>query len=128
MTVDEAARLRLYEHARRTFDDDAAETLMDALPWDPDRSVTKDDLAVSSGELRTEMADLKTDLRTEMADLRTELRTGLADVRGELRTGLADVRGEIKASAADVTRTLMFGMIASNATLVGLVFAAVKLA
>ena len=117
MTVDEAARLRLYEHARRMFDDDAAETLMDALPWDPDRSVTKDDLAVSSGELRTEMADLKTDLRTEMADLRTEL-----------RTGLADVRGEIKASAADVTRTLMFGMIASNATLVGLVFAAVKLA
>ncbi len=124
MTVDEAARLRLYEHARRTFDDDAAETLMHALPWDPDLSVTKDDLSVTSGALRTEMADL----RTEMAELKTDLRTEMADLRTELRTGLADVRGEIKASAGEVTRTLLFGMIASNATLVGLVFAAVKLA
>lgn len=106
MTVDEAARLRLYEKARSEWGGDAAGTLMGALPRDTDQSATKGDLAVSTSELRTEMAELRT----------------------ELRTGLAEVRAEIKATAAELTRTLMFGMIASNATLVGLVFAAVKLA
>jgi hypothetical protein len=39
----------------------------------------------------------------------------------------AELRSEIAAAAATTTRTIMFGMMASNATLVGLVFAAVKL-
>jgi hypothetical protein len=39
----------------------------------------------------------------------------------------AELRSEIAAMGASVTRTIMFGTIASNATLVGLVFAAVKL-
>jgi hypothetical protein len=44
MTVDEAARLHLYEQARDTMDDDAAKTLMGGLPWDIDRIATKHDL------------------------------------------------------------------------------------
>lgn len=95
MAVDEAARLHLYEQARNAWGGDAADTLMHALPWDPDRTATKDDLAVLSAELRAEMAEL---------------------------------RGELKSDIANSTRTVMFGMVASNATLVGLVFAAVKLA
>lgn len=95
MAVDEAARLHLYEQARNAWGGDAADTLMHALPWDPDRTATKDDLAVLSAELQAEMAEL---------------------------------RGELKSDIANSTRTVMFGMVASNATLVGLVFAAVKLA
>lgn len=95
MAVDEAARLHLYEQARNAWGGDAADTLMHALPWDPDRTATKDDLAVLSAELRAEMAEF---------------------------------RGELKSDIANSTRTVMFGMVASNATLVGLVFAAVKLA
>ena len=95
MSLDEPARLHLYEQARQVFDEAAADTLMSALPRDPDRFATKDDLAVLSAELRAEMADL---------------------------------RAEIKATAGDTIRTMVFANIATNATLVGLVFAAVKLA
>jgi hypothetical protein len=40
----------------------------------------------------------------------------------------SELRGEMKAGHADLLRTLFFAMVASNATLVGLVLAAVKLA
>lgn len=40
----------------------------------------------------------------------------------------ANLRGEIKSANGELLRTLLFGMLASNATLVGLVFAAVRLA
>jgi len=87
MTIDEAARLHLYEQARSAFDGAAAETLMTALAGDPDRFATKDDLAVLE----------------------------------------ANLRGEITSANSDLLRTLFFGMVASNATLVGLVFAAVRI-
>lgn len=98
MAVDEAARLRLYQKARDTWGDDEAGTLMDSLPRDPDNLATKDDLA-----------------------------NGLSILEANLRGEIADVRGEVKGSQAEIIRTLMFTIIASNATLVGLVFAAVKL-
>ncbi len=47
---------------------------------------------------------------------------------GELRGAIGELRGEFKAGQAELLRTLFFGMVASNATIVGLVFAAVKLA
>jgi hypothetical protein len=88
MTTDEAARLHLYELARDAFDESAADTLMNALPRDPDRFATKDDLASLGNELRA----------------------------------------ELRAGNADLLRTLFFGMLASNATLVALAFAAARLA
>jgi hypothetical protein len=78
---------------------------MSGLTWDTDRLATGDDLAALRGELKVEMAELRAELRGEMAEL----------------------RGEMKAMAGDVVRTLFFGMVATNATLVGLVFAAVRL-
>ena len=48
-------------------------------------------------------------------------RTDLAALGSELRS-------EMRAGNAELLRTLFFAMVASNATLVGLVFAAVKLA
>jgi len=105
MTTDEAARLHLYELARGAFDESAADTLMNALPRDPDRFATKDDLAVLGNDLRAEIAVL----------------------RGDLTVLRHDLQAEIISRNSDLLRTLFFGMVASNATLVGLVFAAVRL-
>ena len=106
MTTDEASRYHLYEKARSVLDEAAADTLMTALPRDPDRFATKDDLAVLGSDLHTEITRLEAKI----------------DVLG------ANLRGEIKAEISGLLRTMFFGMIASNATLVGLVFAAVRLA
>ena len=99
MTTDEAARLHLYDQARSALGDAAADTLMTALPRDPDRFATKDDLAALDSKLDSRITVLE-----------------------------ANLRGEIKEANSDLLRSLLFGMIASNATLVGLVFAAVRLA
>ena len=60
--------------------------------------------------------------------LMSELMTG-DFVRLEARIDVleANLRGEIKAANSELLRTLFFAMVASNATLVGLVFAAVRL-
>jgi hypothetical protein len=105
MTTDEAARLHLYEQARAVLDQSAADTLMNALPRDPDRFATKDDLGGLGTEVRSEMALLRSDL---------------AGFRHE-------IQAEIISRHNDLLRTLFLGMVASNATLVGLVFAAVRL-
>lgn len=112
MTTDEATRLHLYEQARATWGADAADALMHALPRDPDRAATKDDLAVFGSELRTEMA---------------ELRGELAELRGEMRGEMQGMRGEMRGMRGEIVHRLFLGMVASNATLVGLVFAAVRL-
>lgn len=101
MTIDEASRLHLYEQARTAFGEAAADTLMNALR-NPDRVATKDDIA----RLDARIAGLDTRITVVEANL----------------------RGEIKAGNSELLRTLFFGMLASNATLVGLVFAAVRLA
>jgi hypothetical protein len=62
MTTDQAARLHLYEQARAVLDEAAADTLMNALPRDLERFATKDDLAVLSHELRTEISARHNDL------------------------------------------------------------------
>jgi hypothetical protein len=53
------------------------------------------------GELRVEIAAVRTELRTEMGELRTELRTEMGELRTELRTEIeatrSDLRGEMKA-------------------------------
>ncbi len=87
MTIDDAARLHLYERARSTWGAEAADTLMNAIPSDPGSLATKDDLRVLSAELRA----------------------------------------EIHRASTSTIRTIVFAMIASNATLVGLVLAAVRL-
>ena len=95
MTLDEAARLHLYELARDALDEPAADTLMNAIARDPDRFATKDEITL-----------VRADLQILEANLRAELRSG----------------------NAELLRTLFFGMLASNATLVGLAFAAARLA
>ena len=51
MTTDEAARLHLFDRARNALGDDAARTLMTALPWDVADLATKQDLTVLEARL-----------------------------------------------------------------------------
>jgi hypothetical protein len=124
MTTDEAARLHLYERARAALGDPAAETLMSAFDHDHEQLATKADL----GLLRSDVTHLETSLRSEIANLEIRLRSEMGSLRSELAVLEANLRGEILAANSSLLRTLFFGMITSNATLVGLVFAAVRLA
>lgn len=77
---------------------------------------------------RTDLTALGVGLSGEMSMLRSELRGEMAVLSSELRGEMADLRGEKRAGNAELLRTLFFAMVASNATLAGLVLAAVKLA
>ncbi len=106
MSMTEAERLELYELAKRQVGDRFAELMIKAVPADPERLATKDDLAVLGADLRTETAHLRTELRTEMADLRTELRTEMADLRADLRTEMADLRTDLRTEMAGLRTEL----------------------
>ena len=106
MSMTEAERLELYELAKRQVGDRFAELMIKAVPADPERLATKDDLAVLGADLRTETAHLRTELRTEMADLRTELKTEMRDLRTELKTEMRDL-------TAQQTRTMTIGLVGS---------------
>jgi len=58
MPMTEAERHELYELARHHVNDRFAELMISALPHDPERLATKDDLVVLGSELRVEMRDL----------------------------------------------------------------------
>ena len=105
MSVTESRRLSLFEHARSTFGEEAAATLMDLLPPDHTELATKADLAVTKAELRADMADL----RTEMADLRAEMHDGFA---------------RFDRAIAEQTRTLFLSMIGTMLVGISLAFAA----
>jgi hypothetical protein len=102
MSMTEPERHELYELAKRDVSERFAELMIKALPPDPERLATKDDLALLGGDLRREMAELRGDLRTEMADLRTEM----ADLRTDVKTEMRDL-------TSGQTRTMMLGLVGS---------------
>ena len=118
MSVTEYERHQIFQWYEEAMGSERATIMMNLLP------------PVGWGEVatRTELVALGGGLRAEMSVLRSELRGDLAELRSEMKAGNAELRGEIKAATSEVLRTMFFGMVASNATLVGLVFAAVKLA
>jgi len=113
MSMTEAERHELFELAKREVGVRFAELMIKAMPPEPERLATKDDLAVLGGNLRAEMAALRTDLKTEMADLRTEM----ADLRTELKTEMVELRlsvaGEIHDAFRAQTRALVFTLAVS---------------
>jgi hypothetical protein len=123
MTITETDRRRLHRALHASIGDEA-DILMNALPTDPDRLATRDDLRLQSAELRTDMGDLRTelrtgmaDIRTEMSDLRTELRTGMADIRTEMADLGSTLRVEFHAATTGQTRTLLLGLIGTVVTM-----------
>jgi hypothetical protein len=100
MSMTEPERHELYELAKRDVSERFAELMIKALPPDPQRLATKDDLAVLGSELRAEMAELRTDLRVEMAQLRTEFKTEMHDVTtAQTRTMMLGLVGSVTALA-----------------------------
>ncbi|MEO9223439.1 MAG: hypothetical protein ABI276_00435 [Acidimicrobiales bacterium] len=111
MTASETDRLHLYEIARERWqDDDAARTLMNLLPPDLDRLATKDDLALMTAVLRTEMAGLRGDMRTEVSGL-----------GGELRAEMGGMRGDLLELINQQTRTILLANVGMWLSVVGLI-------
>lgn len=77
MSTTDAERHELYELAKDHVNHRFAELMINSLPQDPDRFATKDDLALQTAELRTEMATL----RNELVDrIHTEITTSTRTV------------------------------------------------
>jgi hypothetical protein len=62
-----------------------------------------------------------------MMDLLPSVGWGDIVTRTDLRTEIRALRAEMHAASSEMLLKLFFGMVASNATLVGLVLAAVRL-
>ena len=77
MPMTEPERHELYELAKHHVNDRFAELMISALPPDPSRLATKDDLAVLAAELRAEMADLRVEMRDLTSQQTRTLMTGL---------------------------------------------------
>jgi hypothetical protein len=117
MNASASDRLRLHRHLEELLGPEDAATLMEHLPPDEwDRLARSSDLLA----LKDDVARL----RDEMGDVRRELRTELGELAGRM---VEHVDLRVRATVGDATRLLVFAMLTSQATLVGLVFAAVRL-
>ena len=83
---------------------------------------TTHDLQALEGRLDARFVAQAAELRGEMAGLRGEM----AELRGDLRGEMAQLRGQMDGMRGELGRTLVTWMLASQATLVGLVLAAVR--
>ena len=106
MPMTEPERHELYELAKHHVNHRFADLMISALPPDPTRLATKDDLAVLGADLRTEMAELSGSLRAEMAALGGSLRVEMAELKESLRVEMRDLTSQ-------QTRTLMIGLVLS---------------
>ncbi len=106
MSVSEFQRHEVFKWLEEKMGPERAAIMMDLLP------------PVGWGDIVT-----KRDLQVEVGGLREEMHAGFAEIRSETHAGFA----EIHAAHSELLLKLFFGMVASNATLVGLVLAAVRL-
>ena len=107
MTVDERTRLRIRQWFLQQMDDEEmADAIMESMPpVDWSDLATKQDLALTTrelrsemGQLRVEMGELRVELKTEMGELRfdmTELRSDMGELRVELKNEMGDLRSEM---------------------------------
>jgi ribosomal protein L29 len=100
MSIDERARLVLYQRLAEVLGTPEADTMMSYLPpqgWG--EIATKGDLAL----LRADFDSLRRELHAELAVVRAELRTEIAAVRSDLSAEIASVRLEIAAVRSDLS-------------------------
>ena len=105
MTVDERTRLRIRQWFLQQMDDEEmADAIMESMPpVDWSDLATKQDLALTTRELRSEMGQL----RVEMGELRVELKTEMSGLRTELKRDIAKISYDL----ASFQRTTMLMLI-----------------
>jgi hypothetical protein len=107
MALAEKHRSVIYAHFVETIGEEAAEAMLSQFPArDLDEPVTKEFVALTAGELRTEIIELRDELHTEITELRGELHREITELRGELHTEIAGLRGEMRAGFADVRKEM----------------------
>jgi hypothetical protein len=128
VAITEETRHELYRRLSEVLGHEEATTLMELLPpvgWAD--VATKRDLDHLETVLRQEL-DLAT---TRLAgDLRGEMQVLAGELRGEMHGFAGELRGEMHALGLDVHRAMRDNLrwtVALNATLVTLLFAAIKL-
>ena len=87
---------------------------------------SKDDLALTTGVLRTEIAEVRTELKLEIAELRTELKQDMAQLRTELKQDMAQLRIDMEKGFRSQTWKMMTAIGASQAVSVAVMAAMVN--
>ena len=85
MSIDERARLSLYQRLESVLGAEEADTMMSYLPpqgWG--EVATKGDLALLRGDFDSFHRAMHSELRAQSAQLRVELGAEIADVRSEI--------------------------------------------
>ena len=136
MAITEDSRYRLHQRLTEVLGEDEASVLMEHLPpvgWAD--VATKRDLDHQTQLMTRDLQSFRSEMRGEFATFQTGL-------IGEFASFRSEVRGELAASGAKVDhvmdglrvefhrelRGFLFAVMGMNATLVALVFAAVRLA
>jgi len=128
MTISEQSRHAMFVRLESALGEEAALILMEHLPpvgWadvatkrdlDQLHTLTQRDVALLGADLRGEIGQLGADLRGEMGQLG-------ADLRGEMR----ELRGEMFDRLTSQTRTLVFTVLSSLATMGAVTLAAARI-
>ena len=147
MAITEEGRHRLYERLEQLLGTEEATTLMEHLPpvgWadvatrrdlDAHAVATRRDLDAHAVATKRDLESLKRDLESLKRDLdsfataiRSEMAIGAAELRSDMAIGAAGLRTEMAEGLRRQTVQMTFAMLAANATLAGLAFAAARLA
>jgi hypothetical protein len=146
VSITEYERHQVFQWCEEAMGPERAAIMMRLLPpvgWHD--IATRADLQALESGLRGEFAGLRGEfaglrgefagllgenagLRGELKSVESELRGELKSVESELRGEMHALRSELRSLNAETLRTMVVAMVASNATLVGLVVAATQLA
>ncbi len=108
------------------FNEAQAEAVADAVREGTEAAdlVTKSDLALTTAELRAEIAGLGSELRSGIAALGSELRGEIAAVRSELKAEIAGLRSEL---LGRMFQMILGAVLVNVIAMAGLMFAFAKL-
>ena len=86
----------------------------------------KVDLALLRSDLEKQIGDFRTDLEKQITNLRTELKTDITNLRTELKTDIANLRTELKTDIAEAKVDLIKWMFLFWVGQVAAVFGLIK--
>jgi len=131
MTISEQSRHAMYVQLESVLGQEAALILMEHLPpvgWAD--VATKRDLdqlhTLMQRDLALGMAQLRGDLRGEIGQLGTGLRSEMSQLGTDFRREMGELRGEMFDRMTAQTRTLVFTVLGSLATMAAVTLSAAR--